>query len=170
MNRRADINQLQAPLLDETDRQLIKATQAGLPRVVRPYHAIGEQLGISGEEVIQRLQAMLDSGIVRRIGVVPNHYALGYQANGMSVWDVPDEHIAELGQKIGALAFVSHAYHRPRHLPGWPYNLFAMVHGKDRAEVDEKVRQIAALLGASDRGHTVLFSTKILKKTGLRLS
>ncbi|MDP1681614.1 MAG: AsnC family transcriptional regulator [Burkholderiales bacterium] len=170
MNRRADIKQLQAPLLDETDRQLIKATQAGLPRVARPYHAIGEQLGISGEEVIQRLKGMLDCGIVRRIGVVPNHYALGYQANGMSVWDVPDEHIAELGRKIGALAFVSHAYHRPRHLPGWPYNLFAMVHGKDRAEVDEKVRQIAALLGGSDRGHTVLFSTKILKKTGFRLS
>jgi DNA-binding Lrp family transcriptional regulator len=170
MNRRADENQLQVPLLDETDRQIIKATQAGLPRVARPYHAIGAQIGISGEEVIQRLQAMLDCGIVRRIGVVPNHYALGYQSNGMSVWNVPDERIAELGRKIGDLDFVSHAYHRPRHLPGWPYNLFAMVHGKDRAEVDEKVRQIAALLGEFDHGHTVLFSTKILKKTGLRLS
>lgn len=170
MNRRADIKQLQAPRLDETDRQLIKATQAGLPRVARPYHAIGEQLGIGGEEVMQRLQRMLDGGIVRRIGVVPNHYALGYQANGMSVWNVPDEYIAELGRQIGALAFVSHAYHRPRHPPEWPYNLFAMVHGKDRAEVDDKVRRIAALLGESDHGHTVLFSTRILKKTGLRLS
>lgn len=170
MNQRADMDQLQAPLLDATDRQLIKATQAGLPRVARPYHAIGAQLGISGEEVMQRLQAMLDNGIVRRIGVVPNHYALGYQANGMSVWDVPDERIAELGQKIGALDFVSHAYHRPRHPPDWPYNLFAMVHGKDRAEVDGKVRKIADLLGEFDRGHTILFSTKILKKTGLRLS
>ena len=87
----------------------------------------------------------------------------------MSVWDVPDERIRELGQKIGELDFVSHCYHRPRHLPGWPYNLFAMVHGRDRPEVEAKVAQIAALLGESDRGHTVLYSTRILKKTGLRI-
>ncbi|MBI5752234.1 MAG: AsnC family transcriptional regulator [Hydrogenophilales bacterium] len=156
-------------LLDETDRQLIKATQAGLPRVARPYHAIGEQLGICGEEVIQRLKRMLDCGIVRRIGVVPNHYTLGYQANGMSVWNVPDEHIAELGRQVGALAFVSHCYHRPRHPPDWPYNLFAMVHGRDRMEVEAQAKQIAELLGSACRGHEILYSTRILKKTGLRI-
>jgi len=122
------------PTLDATDRRIIVATQEGLPRVSRPYHAIAEQLGVSAGEVMARLQRMLDSGVIRRIGAVPNHYALGYQANGMSVWDVPEERIRELGQKIGDLDFVSHCYHRPRHLPDWPYNLFAMVHGRDRAE------------------------------------
>jgi DNA-binding Lrp family transcriptional regulator len=117
-----------------------------------------------------RLQRMLDSGVIRRIGAVPNHYLLGYKSNGMSVWNVPDERIRELGQKIGELDFVSHCYHRPRHLPEWPYNLFAMVHGRDRPEVEAKVAQIATLLGADDRGHTVLYSTRILKKTGLRIS
>jgi DNA-binding Lrp family transcriptional regulator len=145
------------------------ATQEGLPRVSRPYHAIAEQLGVSADEVMTRLRDMLEAGIIRRIGAVPNHYALGYQANGMSVWDVPEERIRELGRKIGALDFVSHSYHRPRHLPEWPYNLFAMVHGRDRTEVEAKVAQIAALLGEADRGHTVLYSTRILKKTGLRL-
>jgi DNA-binding Lrp family transcriptional regulator len=76
---------------------------------------------------------------------------------------------ARTGEKIGALDFVSHCYHRPRHLPVWPYNLFAMVHGRDRDEVEAKVRTIADLLGTADRGHTVLYSTRILKKTGLRL-
>jgi DNA-binding Lrp family transcriptional regulator len=156
--------------IDALDRRIIVATQEGLPRVRRPYHAIAEQLGISAGEVMARLQRMLESGVIRRIGAVPNHYLLGYKANGMSVWDVPEERIRELGQKIGELDFVSHCYHRPRHLPDWPYNLFAMVHGRDRPEVEAKVAQIAALLGAADRGHAVLYSTRILKKTGLRIS
>ena len=159
-----------APLLDALDRRIIVATQEGLPRVSRPYHAIAGQLGVSAGEVMERLRRMLEAGVIRRIGAVPNHYALGYQANGMSVWDVPEERIRELGQRIGALDFVSHSYHRPRCLPEWPYNLFAMVHGRDRTEVEAKVAQIAALLGEADRGHTVLYSTRILKKTGLRIA
>ena len=90
-------------LLDTIDRQIIVATQAGLPRVARPYHAIAAQLGVAAEEVMRRLRRMLATGIIRRIGAVPNHYALGYKANGMSVWDVPDERVRELGEKIGAL-------------------------------------------------------------------
>ena len=157
------------PLLDAIDRQIIVATQSGLPRVARPYHAIAAQVCVAAEEVMRRLQRMLETGIIRRIGAVPNHYALGYQANGMSVWDVPDDRVHELGEKVGALDSVSHCYRRPRHLPAWPYNLFAMVHGRDRDEVEAKVRAIADLLGTADRGHTVLYSTRILKKTGLRL-
>lgn len=157
-------------MIDATDRRIIAATQEGLPLTPRPYAVIAEQLGLDTNEVISRVQRMLDNGVIRRIGAVPNHYALGFKGNGMSVWDVPDEHVQELGQQIGALEFVSHCYHRPRHLPDWNYNLFAMVHGRDRAEVDIKVSHIAAILGENDRGHTVLFSTRILKKTGLRIS
>ena len=112
---------------------------------------------------------MQATGIIRRIAVIPNHYRIGYQANGMSVWDVPDERIAELGDRVGALDFVSHCYHRPRRLPAWPYNLFAMVHGRERDEVEDKVQAIAELLGEAARAHEVLYSTRILKKTGLRL-
>ena len=86
------------------------------------------------------------------------------------VWDVPDDKIEEYGQKIGALDFVSHAYHRPRHPPKWNYNLFAMVHGRDRDEVMIKVGKIVEILGDDNRGHEVLFSSKILKKTGLRIN
>ncbi|MBP7395154.1 MAG: Lrp/AsnC family transcriptional regulator, partial [Zoogloea sp.] len=96
-------------------------------------------------------------------------YAIGYTANGMSVWDVDDAHIARLGETIGKLDFVTHCYERPRALPDWPYNLFAMVHGHDRATVLAHIDEIAALLGTDCRRHDVLFSTAILKKTGLRI-
>ena len=118
---------------------------------------------------MRRMRRMLEAGIIRRFGVVPNHYTLGYRANGMSVWDVPDEDISAIGRQVGALDFVSHAYHRPRHLPMWPYNLFAMVHGRTKAEVEDKVATIADLIGSADCGHSILYSTRILKKTGLRI-
>jgi len=155
--------------LDATDRALIVATQGGLPLVPRPYQVVGEQLGISGEEVIARLQALLDAGVIRRIGAVPNHYAIGWTANGMTVWDVADGRVDELGARVGALDFVTHCYRRPRALPDWPYNLFAMVHGDSRDEVHEKAALIAKLLDSDCRGSDVLFSTRILKKSGLRI-
>jgi DNA-binding Lrp family transcriptional regulator len=155
--------------LDDIDRRIVLATQSGLPLEPQPYHAVARQVGVAAEEVMARMLRMLESGAIRRIGVVPNHYALGYKANGMTVWDVPDERVDELGEKVGALDFVSHCYCRPRHLPDWPYNFFAMVHGHDRGEVEELVRRIAALIGDADRGHEILYSTRILKKTGLRI-
>ncbi|KFB69614.1 AsnC family transcriptional regulator [Candidatus Accumulibacter vicinus] len=159
-----------AVILDATDRRLVIATQNGLPLVARPYHQIAEAIGIPPEEVMARLTRLLESGAIRRIGAVPNHYAIGYTANGMSVWDVPDERIDELGVRVGGLDFVTHCYHRPRRLPEWPYNLFAMVHGGSRAEVLAKVVAIAEIIGADCRSHDVLFSTAILKKTGLRMA
>ena len=150
-----------------TAMDLVRATQAGLPLVPQPYAAIAAQLGASEDEVMRGLDGMLADGRIRRIGVVPNHYALGYRANGMSVWDVADDAMAEFGPRVGALPFVSQCYRRPRQA-GWPYNLFAMVHGRDRAEVEAKVAEIAALLGAASRASEVLYSRRILKKTGLR--
>jgi len=156
-------------IIDETDRKIIQATQAGLPLVSQPYHQVADQLGLQPDDVITRLQGMVESGVIRRVGAVPNHYALGYHANGMSVWNISDEDVLRLGEQVGALAFVSHCYRRPRHLPDWPYNLFAMVHGQSRDEVEVQVSQIAEILGAANLGHEILYSTRILKKTGLRL-
>ncbi len=155
--------------LDETDRRIIKATQGGLGLSLRPYDAVALEVGSDTHDVIRRMKRMLDAGVIRRIGVVPNHYALGYTANGMTVWDVDDARIGELGHLIGTLDFVSHCYHRPRNLPDWRYNLFCMVHGHDRAEAEAHADEIATILGDAARNHEILFSTRILKKTGLRL-
>ena len=103
--------------LDDLDQQLVRATQAGLPLVPHPYAHIAAQLGVPEAMVIQRLHGLLDKGVIRRIGAVPNHYAIGYAANGMSVWDVDDAHIDRLGELVGALSAVTHCYSRPRHLP-----------------------------------------------------
>lgn len=158
------------PAIDAVDRAIIVATQGGLPLVARPYHEIAERLQLSADEVVARMRRMQETGLIRRIGVVPNHYKIGYCANGMSVWDVPDAFVDDLGVQVGQFDFVSHCYRRPRHLPHWPYNLFAMVHGKTRDEVQVKVAKIENFLGAHARGHDVLYSTQILKKTGLRLA
>jgi len=156
-------------MIDDLDRALIVATQGGLPLVARPYHALAGELGISAGEVMLRLRAMLDSGVIRRIGAVPNHYAIGWVANGMTVWDVADELVDSLGSRIGQLEFVTHCYRRPRALPAWPYNLFAMVHGASRDEVSEKAGVIAELLGSAFRARDILYSSRILKKSGLRI-
>ena len=159
---------------DELDRRIVRATQAGLPLVARPYAAVAEAVGCDEPEVRARLAAMLADGRLRRIGAVPNHYAIGYTANGMSVWDVRDEFIDAVGEAVGALPFVTHCYRRPRRLPDWPYNLFAMVHAASREAAQARVGEIAALLEArfagALRAHDVLFSSAILKKSGLRLS
>lgn len=157
-------------VLDEIDRKIVELTQSGLPLVSRPYADIAERLGVEPAEVINRMKKMQERGVIRRIAVVPNHYALGYRANGMTVWDVPDEKINELGNKVGQLDFVSHCYHRPRFLPEWPYNLFAMVHAHNRDEASLLVDKISAVIGNDDRSHDILFSTQILKKTGLRFN
>ncbi len=155
--------------MDAIDREIISASQTGLPLTPEPYQTLAEQIGISTDELMQRLTRMQELGIIRRIGAIPNHYKLGYKHNGMTVWDIDDSYIDELGKKVGALEFVSHCYHRPRHLPDWSYNLFAMVHGKTVEAAELQIQQIADLLGEHCRAHEVLYSTRILKKTGLRI-
>lgn len=157
-------------MLSAPDLALVRATENGLPLTVDPYGALARRLGRSREDVIERLGALLEMGAIRRIGIIPNHYALGVVANGMSVWDIVDEAVAEIGPAIGALPFVSHCYQRPRHLPHWRYNVFAMVHGRSRDAVVAQVAEIAALAGSAARAHDILYSKRILKKTGLRLT
>ena len=156
-------------MIDATDRRIIEALQGGLPLVPAPYAQVADDLGIEEAILLNRLAALKARGVIRRIAAATNHYKLGMTSNGMTVWDVQDDLIGELGADIGALPFVTHCYERPRALPAWPYNLFAMVHGSSPDEVEDKRGQIAAILGSACRGSDILYSTRILKKTGLRL-
>ncbi|SCK19361.1 Lrp/AsnC family transcriptional regulator [Vogesella sp. LIG4] len=158
-----------AVALDDTDWQLIRRTQGGLPLLAEPWQQLGAELGLAADEVCTRLAAMVQNGVIRRIGAVPNHYAIGYAANGMAVFDVDDEQVDALGQQVGAQPFVSHCYRRLRRQPVWPYNLFAMCHGRSRDEVQDQVAAIRQQLGDACRRHEVLFSSRILKKSGLRV-
>ncbi len=158
-------NKLVAQLSVE-DRALIKIVQHGLPLVSRPYADIAERLSSTEQDVIRRLQKLINNGSIKRYGVVVRHRELGYKANGMVVWDVPDDRVSELGSCIGRFPCVTLSYRRPRHLPGWPYNLFTMVHGRNREEVEQKVEEIVETCGLQDIDHTILFSTRRFKQRG----
>jgi DNA-binding Lrp family transcriptional regulator len=155
--------------MNALEEEIVRATQAGLPLVPEPYAEIAARLGVSEAQVLSTLETMLRTGAIRRIGAVPNHYALGYRANAMTVWDVDDAAVDTLGPRVGALPFVSHCYRRPRRPPHWRYNLFAMVHGRDRSETGRLIEQIRPILAPALRAQDVLYSVRILKKTGLRL-
>jgi DNA-binding Lrp family transcriptional regulator len=156
-------------VLTEEERQVLLAIQDGLPLVPEPYRRVGDRLGMSEERVMELVRSMLAEGKIKRLGAVPNHYALGIRANGMAVWDVPDDRVSEVGPRLGQMPEVTHCYRRPRHAPDWPYNLFAMVHGYTREEVLTAVERIAGELGIDGLPHEVIFSTRVLKKQGTRV-
>lgn len=157
-----------SPSDDLLARQLVELTQAGLPLVEDPWAWLAEKLGIDVEATLALLQRLQADGAIRRIAAVPNHYRLGYRHNGMTVWEVDEAQLCRLGPLVGSQAFVSHCYRRPRR-EGWNYNLFAMVHGRSAEEIDAYRDEIRRLLGSACRADDMLVSSRILKKTGLRV-
>lgn len=151
---------------DDTELRLIQAIQGGLPLVSRPYAAIAAQLGLSEQSVIDRIKRLRESGVIKRMGVVVRHRELGYRANAMVVWDVPDAEVAELGRCLSHFEFVTLCYRRPRRLPQWRYNLFCMIHGQDRESVLEKYRLLIDRCGLEEIPRAVLFSRRCFKQRG----
>lgn len=156
------------PPLTDADRAFIAAMQAGLALCVQPYQALAERLGSTEAAVLQRIQAWLDRGVLKRFGVVLRHHELGYTANAMVVHDIPDALVSELGQRLGQHTAVTLCYRRPRVAGKWPYNLFCMVHGRDRAVVEQQIAQMRQDYGLQAYPHAVLFSRERFKQTGAR--
>jgi len=156
---------------DELD--LVLAIQDGLPVTATPYADVAAEIDADVDWVVETIKRFDAEDKVRRVGVIPNHYALGYSENGMTVWDVPDEVIDEVGPAIAEFDFVTHCYERPRHDGVWPYNFFAMTHGRSEAESEERIGQVrdrmAEYWDVTEDDWDTLFSTRILKKTGIRL-
>jgi DNA-binding Lrp family transcriptional regulator len=157
-----------ATAADPLDRALIRAVEQGLPLVPRPYAAIADEMEIAETEVIVRLARLIHAGTVKRFGIVVRHRELGYRANAMVVWAMPEGRVDELGDCIGRLPFVTLSYRRPARPPEWPYNLFTMIHGRDRAAVLEQVAAIVRRRGLEDIDHAVLFSGRCFKQRGAR--
>lgn len=153
--------------IDDIDRALLEALEGGLPLVPSPYRPLAETVGIRQDEVIVRLERLLDTGVVRRFGAVVRHRALGYAANAMVVWDIKDEDIAAAAETMVGFTFVTLCYRRPRR-NGWPYNLFCMIHGREREVVLGQVGEVRAALGPVVCNYAVLFSTRAFKQRGAR--
>ncbi|MDP6787071.1 MAG: AsnC family protein [Rhodospirillales bacterium] len=154
--------------MTETDQCVLAAVADGLSFSPRPYADIGRRVGVDEETVIAVLRAMLDAGTIKRLGLVARHRELGYRANAMVVWDVPDDHVDEVGRRVGAVDFVTLCYRRARRPPHWRYNLFSMIHGRDRATVLAQADELARLPGLADTPRDVLFSRRRFKQRGAR--
>ena len=155
----------------ETD--LVVEIQDGLPLTEKPYETLANRLDLTTEQVLRTTERLRVENKIRRIGVIPNHYALGYTENAMTVWNVDDSDVSTVGKQISGYPFVTHCYERPRHEQIWPYNLFAMVHGVTERECQERIDQVRETVSAhteiSDADWETLYSTRILKKTGIRI-
>lgn len=148
------------------EKALIEAISKGLPLVNHPYQVIADQLDCSESQVIDGIKRITMRGDLKRFGVVVRHRKLGYRANGMVVWDIPDIRVAEAGHCIGQYSFVTLCYQRPRRLPDWHYNLFSMIHGQDREAVIEQVAFVVEQCGLHDIDHEILFSKRCFKQRG----
>mgnify|MGYP003417061825 CR=1 FL=1 len=152
--------------LNQGDRLLIAAIQDGLPLHPQPYAEIGRSIGMHETQVIARLRALQESGVIKRLGVIVRHHELGYRANAMVVWDVPDEQVRELGRCLAGFDFITLCYRRPRHLPQWRFNLYCMIHGKTREDVLSNLEWMVNRCGLQSLPHEVLFSRRRFKQRG----
>jgi DNA-binding Lrp family transcriptional regulator len=152
--------------MDELDLELLKVAQDGLDLTKRPYRVWGEVLGMGEEEVISRLRAMEEEGIIRRFAATIGHRALGILANALIAWRVPPEKVDEAGAIFAAAEEVTHCYERATALD-WPYNIYTMVHSRSREECLQIAERLSSRSGISD--HIVLFSEKEYKKISARI-
>ncbi len=155
-------------ILDTYDHRLIAALEQGLPAAPRPYREIGERVGLEETQVIERLESMREAGVISRFGIVVRHHRLGYHANAMVVWDVPDAEAAALGELLSALPQVTLCYRRRRAAPHWPYNLFCMIHGHDQDTVKAQIETLTRDCGLTAFYRAVLFSHRRFKQCGAR--
>jgi DNA-binding Lrp family transcriptional regulator len=158
------------PQLERADYALAAALEGGIMLSPRPYAVLAARLGASEEAILTRLARLLKLGVIRRFGVVVRHRELGYKANAMVVWDVPDNRVSEVGYHLASQSAVTLCYRRPRRLPDWRYNLFSMVHGQDRQDVLAEIERMRHALGLEQFACQPLFSQRRFKQCGARYS
>lgn len=166
-------NSLEAPLSNEQQRALRNIIEKGLPNIAAPYQKIAEEINVSEQQVITQIKNWQQSGLIKRFGLVIKHRQLGFNANAMVVWNIPDALIPQVAEQLASFNEVSLCYKRPRRLPDWPYNLFCMIHGTDKnivlAQINKISEQILNLNPTlKNIEKDILFSTKAYKQHGAR--
>jgi DNA-binding Lrp family transcriptional regulator len=159
-------------IMNNRDRALVAALQDGLSLTTRPFATLALQAGwlgaSGGRQAIERVGQWIDAGIIKRFGVIVRHRALGFRANAMCVWDVPAHDVDRLGEALASEPGVTLCYRRRRAESGWPYNLFCMVHGRNRIDVEARLAVLTARHGLATYPHAVLFSRRAFKQCGAR--
>jgi DNA-binding Lrp family transcriptional regulator len=151
--------------LTALDKKIISRLQGDIPLVAEPFATIAAEIGISEEELLQKIDAYLEAGVMRRLGTILRHHKAGYSANAMCAWIVPDERVEEVGTIMGTFKEASHVYLRPIY-PDWSYNLFTMLHGKSPEDLEQMARDISSQTGINE--YKLLYSTREFKKTSMK--
>lgn len=154
----------------ENDRDLLIGLEEGLPLTAQPYQTIGKLTGLSEAKVIEQLSSLIARRIISRFGLIIRHRELGFRANAMTVWDIDDENTDRVGELLAAQPFVTLCYRRPRRLPDWPYNLFCMIHGRERPAVIKQIKSLNKIARIEERPSAILFSRRRFKQRGAKLS
>jgi len=158
------------PLSEQQSLALRRLLETGLPLAPRPFQALAGQIEASEPQVLDQLRQWHEEGLFRRVGLVVNHRALGFAANAMLVLDVPDALVDEVGRRLGQAPGISLCYQRPRRLPQWQYNLFCMIHGRQRDRVQAQVQALLEQHLLDDLPHELLFSSHLFKQCGGRFA
>ena len=154
---------------DDIDRRILGHIEEGLPRTARPFAGIARAAGLSEADVISRLSRLVAHGIITRFGLIVHHRKIGISANAMAVWDIDDHDVDRIGALFAAVPAVTLCYRRPRRLPEWPFNLFCMVHGRERPAVLAEIDALNRLAKLRSRPHAVLFSRRCFRQRGARV-
>ncbi len=157
-------------VVGDADLELLKALEGGLDLVSQPYAMLATRLGWQESDVLARLKALTDNGVISRFGCILRHRRLGYLANAMAVWDVPDKHVDGVAEKLAQRNEVTLCYRRSRRAPQWRYNLFAMIHGHERETVIKQITEAEQAAGLGNYPSSVLFSRQCFKQRGAQLA
>ena len=152
-------------MLEEKDRQIVRALADGIPFVPRPYAALADKAGMEEEEFLSRMKNLKERGILRRVGAVLQHRRAGFAANALCVWRVPEERLDEVGAAVSREPSVSHCYSRET-VTGWPYNFYAMIHAQNRGACEEIADRISAENDLGER--QTFYSVREWKKAAMR--
>jgi len=152
--------------MTDIEKAVCNLVQGDIPLTTRPFLKLAQKVGISEEEFISKVQEFLDKGYIRRFGAAIRHREAGITANGMGVWVVPEAEREKVGRIMASFKEVTHCYERPS-FPGWPYNLFTMIHGRTREDCLEVARRISEATGIGIKGYRLLFSSREFKKESM---
>ena len=147
------------------DKKIIRLLQGEFPLVAEPYKMLAEKIGITEEDLLARIASMREEKKIRKVGAVLRHREVGFTANALCVWDVPDAQMDEVAHHMAEHPRVSHCYERNR-ATGWHYNLYTMIHGYSREECEAIAAELSTATGIADR--RMLYTKKEWKKTAMR--
>jgi len=160
-----EVSARSADEIPDLEVSIVKELQGDLPLVQRPFEPIADKLGIEEKDLVTKLQEMDDQGIIRRFSAILHHRSVGFSANAMGAWRVPEDKAEEVGTKMAKFPQVSHCYQRPT-FPTWPYSLFTMIHGKTAEDCEQVAKLISQDTGIED--YRLLYSTREFKKVSMR--